>query len=168
MTIFWLCEILREVYRCEIIWRTMASPETPWPSTMKWNVVTHQVASVLILRLLRSSSNYTTHGYWNYSEFAYGNEIGNLLGIKVIEAGSGHEQSPSPPTVAIPQSIIVLQATGNYATDETVTGGTSGNTGVVVSWDSARGILRLKDVSQKKLLYISKKIKKALKNNILS
>ena len=45
------------------------------------------------------------------------------------------------------QSIIVLQATGNYATDETVTGGTSNNTGVVVSWDSTRGILRLKDVS---------------------
>ena len=36
----------------------------------------------------------------------------------------------------------------DYAVNETVTGGTSGNTGVVISWDSSRGLLRLKNVSE--------------------
>jgi len=118
-------------------------------------VLEEGIGDITDIRLINGGSGYSTTPTVtvtsstgvNAEIFAYGNEIGNLLGIKVIEAGSGHEQSPSPPTVAIPQSIIVLQATGNYATDETVTGGTSGNTGVVVSWDSNRGILRLKDVS---------------------
>ena len=118
-------------------------------------VLEEGIGDITDIRLINGGSGYSTTPTTtvtsstgvNAEIFAYGAEIGNLLGIKVIEAGSGHEQSPSPPTVAIPQSIIVLQATGNYATDETVTGGTSGNTGVVVSWDSTRGILRLKDVS---------------------
>ena len=118
-------------------------------------VLEEGIGDITDIRLINGGSGYSTTPTVtvtsstgvNAEIFAYGNEIGNLLGIKVIEAGSGHEQSPSPPTVAIPQSIIVLQATGNYATDETVTGGTSNNTGVVVSWDSTRGILRLKDVS---------------------
>ena len=118
-------------------------------------VLEEGIGDITDIRLINGGSGYSTTPTVtvtsstgvNAEIFAYGNEIGNLLGIKVIEAGSGHEQSPSPPTVAIPQSIIVLQATGNYATDETVTGGTSNNTGVVVSWDSNRGILRLKDVS---------------------
>ena len=118
-------------------------------------VLEEGIGDITDIRLINGGSGYSTTPTVtvtsstgvNAEIFAYGNEIGNLLGIKVIEAGSGHEQSPSPPTVAIPQSIIVLQATGNYATDETVTGGTSGNTGVVISWDSTRGILRLKDVS---------------------
>ena len=118
-------------------------------------VLEEGIGDITDIRLINGGSGYSTTPTVtvtsstgvNAEIFAYGNEIGNLLGIKVIEAGSGHEQSPSPPTVAIPQSILVLQATGNYATDETVTGGTSNNTGVVVSWDSNRGILRLKDVS---------------------
>ena len=118
-------------------------------------VLEEGIGDITDIRLINGGSGYSTTPTVtvtsstgvNAEIFAYGNEIGYLLGIKVIEAGSGHEQSPSPPTVAIPQSIIVLQATGNYATDETVTGGTSNNTGVVVSWDSNRGILRLKDVS---------------------
>ena len=118
-------------------------------------VLEEGIGDITDIRLINGGSGYSTTPTVtvtsstgvNAEIFAYGNEIGNLLGIKVIEAGSGHEQSPSPPTVAIPQSIIVLQANGNYATDETVTGGTSGNTGVVISWDSTRGILRLKDVS---------------------
>ena len=118
-------------------------------------VLEEGIGDITDIRLINGGSGYSTTPTVtvtsstgvNAEIFAYGNEIGNLLGIKVIEAGSGHEQSPSPPTVAIPQSIIVLQANGNYATDETITGGTSGNTGVVISWDSTRGILRLKDVS---------------------
>ena len=49
--------------------------------------------------------------------------------------------------VKLPQSIIILQASGDYAVNETVTGGTSGNTGQVISWDSSRGLLRLKNVT---------------------
>ena len=113
------------------------------------------IGDITDIRLINGGSGYSTTPTVtvtsstgvNAEIFAYGDEIGKLLGIKVIEAGSKHEQAPSPPTVSIPQSIIILLANGNYATGETVTGGTSGNSGVVLSWDSARGILRLKDVT---------------------
>ena len=113
------------------------------------------IGDITDIRLINGGSGYSTTPTVtvqsstgvNAEIFSYGDSIGNLLGIKVVEAGSKHEQSPSPPTVALPQSIIILQATGNYATGETITGGTSGSTGIVLSWDSNRGILRLKDVN---------------------
>ena len=81
----------------------------------------------------------------NAEIFPYGDEIGKLLEIKIAEAGRSHEISPSPPSVSIPQAIIILGANGNYVAGETVTGGTSGGTGVVIDWDSTRGLLRLKN-----------------------
>ncbi|MAJ05153.1 MAG: hypothetical protein CMH03_10740 [Marinovum sp.] len=83
----------------------------------------------------------------NAEIYPYGDEIGKLLEIKIAETGRSHETAPTPPTVSIPQSIIVLLANGSYVVGETVTGGSSGSTGVVIGWDNTRGLLRLKSVS---------------------
>ena len=107
------------------------------------------------IRLIKGGSGYTkiptvtitSDNGLSAEIYAYGRDIGKLLGINTVEPGFKHDLSPSPPTVKLPQSILILQSSGNYAVGETVTGGTSGSTGVVLSWDATRGLLRLKDVS---------------------
>ena len=118
-------------------------------------VLEEGIGDITDIRLIKGGNGYSTTPNVtvtsstgiNADIFAYGDEVGKLLGIKVIEAGSKHEQAVSPPVVKLPQSIIILQASGDYAVNETVTGGTSGNTGQVISWDSSRGLLRLKNVT---------------------
>ena len=107
------------------------------------------------IRLIKSGSGYTslptvtiaTDSGLSAEIYAYGTEIGKLLGITTIESGLKHDLSPSPPTVKLPQAILILGHTGNYVAGETITGGTSSNTGVVLSWDSTRGLLRLKNIT---------------------
>ena len=118
-------------------------------------VLEEGIGDITDIRLIKGGNGYSTTPNVtvtsstgiNADIFAYGDEVGKLLGIKVIEAGSKHEQPVSPPVVKLPQSIIILQASGDYAVNEIVTGGTSGNTGTVISWDSSRGLLRLKNVT---------------------
>ena len=81
----------------------------------------------------------------NAELLAYGDEVGKLLGVDIVESGRSHEQASTPPTVGFYESIVVLGSNGNYAVGETVTGSNSSATGVVVSWDSNRKLLRLKD-----------------------
>ena len=78
---------------------------------------------------------------------AYGTEIGRVIGLKTNELGEGYEESPTPPTIAFRNNLILTSITGSFVEDDTVTGGTSGATGTVVSFDSDRNLLKLKDVS---------------------
>ena len=78
---------------------------------------------------------------------AYGTEIGRVIGLKTNELGEGYEASPTPPTIAFRNNLILTSITGSFVEDDTVTGGTSGATGTVVSFDSDRNLLKLKDVS---------------------
>src|SRR6056300_1142748 len=78
---------------------------------------------------------------------AYGTEIGRVIGLKTNELGEGYEASPTPPTIAFRNNLILTSITGDFVEDDTVTGGTSGATGTVVSFDSDRNLLKLKDVS---------------------
>ena len=77
---------------------------------------------------------------------SFGTEIGRILDIKTIEHGIQHELSPTPPTIEFINNSIVKTVTGTFSVDETVTGSTSGFTAEVVSYDAARGLLRLNDV----------------------
>ena len=61
--------------------------------------------------------------------------------------GEGYEASPTPPTIAFRNNLILTSITGSFVEDDTVTGGTSGATGTIVSFDSDRNLLKLKDVS---------------------
>ena len=116
-------------------------------------VLENGVGDITDIRLINSGSGYTltplvsissTNGV-NAEVLAYGNEIGRLLGIDIVESGRSHETAPTPPTVAFIESIVVIGSNGNYVAGETVTGSSSSATGVVVSWDSNRKLLRLKD-----------------------
>ena len=82
--------------------------------------------------------------------YAYGTEIGKVLGLKVVESGSGHEASPSPPTLALPSSLIISNVSGSILTGETVTGIDSSSTAVTataVSYSSGTGILKVSSPS---------------------
>src|SRR5210317_126257 len=78
---------------------------------------------------------------------AYGSEIGRVIGLKTNELGEGYEASPTTPTIEFRNNLILTSVTGDFAEDDTVTGGTSGATGTVVSFDSDRNLLKLKDVT---------------------
>ena len=78
---------------------------------------------------------------------AFGTEIGRVIGLKTNELGEGYEASPSPPTIAFRNNLILTSVTGIFVANDTVTGGTSGATGIVVSFDSNTNLLKLKDVS---------------------
>ena len=51
----------------------------------------------------------------------YGPEIGRLLNIKKIEPGAGYEASPSP-TIKLPSSIVVKDASGSFTIGEVING----------------------------------------------
>ena len=78
---------------------------------------------------------------------AYGDEIGKLVKLKTVELGRSYETAPTPPSLGFFNNIIVASVTGTFLTNGTVTGGTSGATGTIVSLDTARGLLRIKAVS---------------------
>jgi len=78
---------------------------------------------------------------------AYGNDIGRVIGLKTNELGEGYENSPSPPTLAFRQNLILTSVTGTFAEDDTITGGTSGATATQVSFDTNRNLLKVKTVT---------------------
>jgi hypothetical protein len=53
---------------------------------------------------------------------AYGNQIGRVQSIKIIESGKQHELSPSPPSLSLSQNILFVDRTGTFTIGETVTG----------------------------------------------
>ncbi len=116
-------------------------------------VLENGVGDITDIRLINSGSGYTKtplvtinslNGV-NAEVLSYGDEIGKLLGIDIIESGRSHEQASTPPAVQFIESIIALNTNGNYVVGETITGSSSSATGVVVSWDANRKLLRLKD-----------------------
>ena len=78
---------------------------------------------------------------------AYGDDIGKIERLKTVSLGRSFEQSPTPPTLGFFNNMIVTSVTGTFIANGTVTGGTSGATGTISSFDSDRGLLRIKSVS---------------------
>ena len=78
---------------------------------------------------------------------AYGDDIGRIVKLKTVELGKGYETAPTPPVLGFFNNMIVTSVSGTFLTNGTVTGGTSGATGTIVSLDSDRGLLRIKAVS---------------------
>src|SRR6056300_401664 len=78
---------------------------------------------------------------------AYGDEIGKIVKLKTVELGKGYETAPTPPVLGFFNNMIVTSVSGTFLTNGTVTGGTSGATGTIVSLDTNRGLLRIKAVS---------------------
>jgi len=75
---------------------------------------------------------------------AYGNSVGNVKEVKVIEAGYSHESSPSPPTVTFNTNLIIKETTGTFIIDDIVTSGIK--SGKIVSYNLNTQLLVLKNV----------------------
>jgi hypothetical protein len=78
--------------------------------------------------------------------YAYGSEIGRIQQLKIIEAGKGFENSPTPPTLTLPTNLIAKDFVGTFSTGETITGLDSSSTSitaVISSVDSDRGLMKL-------------------------
>src|SRR6056300_626118 len=84
------------------------------------------------------------------SIYAYGSEIGRILGLKIVESGSGYEASPSPPSLELPSYLIISNLSGSFTIGETVTGVDISSTAVtatVVSYDADTGVLKVSSPS---------------------
>ena len=77
---------------------------------------------------------------------AYGTEIGRALQIKVVEAGYNYAASPAP-TIKLPTYILYTSLSGSTSADETATGASSSVTATVVSIDTTKQIIKLKNHS---------------------
>jgi hypothetical protein len=77
---------------------------------------------------------------------AYGDEIGRVLDLNLVELGINHQLAPTPPVLNFFKNCIVTSVIGTFVANTTVSI-TGGVTATVVSFDSARGLLILKNNS---------------------
>ena len=77
---------------------------------------------------------------------AYGDEIGRVLDLNLVELGINHQLAPTPPVLNFFKNCIVTSVTGTFVENTSVSI-TGGITATVVSFDSARGLLILKNNS---------------------
>lgn len=76
----------------------------------------------------------------------YGNQIGRILDLKIVESGIRYELSPTPPTLDLYKHCLVVNILGNFIPNTEVIINAS-ITATVVSFDSVRGLLILKNNS---------------------
>ena len=90
----------------------------------------------------------TSSGGTNAKVLAYGTEIGRVIGLKTDELGEGYEKSPTPPTIKFRNCMLLTNVSGNFNDNDTITGGTSGATGTLASWDAGRNLLKVKNLNK--------------------
>ena len=73
-------------------------------------------------------------------------EKSSQIKVKTVELGRGYENSPTPPTLTFFNNVIVTNISGTFIATQSVTS-SSGGSGTIVSLDSDRGLLKIKDVS---------------------
>ena len=83
----------------------------------------------------------------NANLLSYGTEVGKVLGITTTNLGIKYQNSPTPPTLSFVNNLFLIGVTGSFGTGLTLTGASSGATGLITDWDSDRNILKLKNVS---------------------
>lgn len=116
------------------------------------------IRDITDIRFINHGSNYTslptvtinTVLGMNAVIKSYGNQIGSVQSLKVIEPGKGYENSPFP-TLSLSTNILFLNRVGNFAVGETITGlgedGSSLISATIVSVNNNTNILKLKDVT---------------------
>ena len=107
------------------------------------------------IRIINPGSNYTTlptitittEAGENAKVLANGDNIGRVLGLKIVEPGAEYHQSPSPPTLDIPGTMILKDISGSFVADLGMTSLDSSSstiTATSVSFDSTLQILKFK------------------------
>ena len=116
------------------------------------------VGDITDIRIINSGNNYLsipvvevddTNGS-GASVYAYGDQIGRVLGLKIVESGAEHQQSPSPPTISLPSYLIIKNVSGAIASNETITGldiSSTVVTGTVVSYTSNIGTVKISNAT---------------------
>ena len=77
---------------------------------------------------------------------AYGDDIGRIVKLKTVSLGRSYETAPTPPVLGFFNNMIVTSVTGTFISGDTVTGA-GGASGTIDSFDSDRGLLRVKSVT---------------------
>jgi hypothetical protein len=104
------------------------------------------------IRIINSGSGYSSlptiavTGGSNASVFCFGDEIGKVQAIKVIETGAEYQNSPSPPTVSMRTHIVLGNVSGGFLANETVTSVDSASstiTATVASFNGSTNVLTL-------------------------
>lgn len=103
--------------------------------------------------LINKGSGYTTlpkvsitSSGTNANVLAHGTDIGRVIGLKTNELGEGYENSPSP-TIKFRNCLLLTNKSGNFNTNDTITGATSGATGTLASYDADTSLLKVKDLN---------------------
>lgn len=77
---------------------------------------------------------------------SFGNQIGRVLDLNIVELGINHQLPPTPPTVNLFKNCIVTGVTGTFVAGSSVSI-TGGVTATIVSYNSSTGLLVLKNNS---------------------
>jgi len=77
---------------------------------------------------------------------AHGTEIGRVIGLKTNELGEGYQNSPSP-TIKFRNCLLLTNKSGNFNSNDTITGATSGATGTLASYNADISLLKVKDLN---------------------
>ena len=116
------------------------------------------IRDITDIRFINHGSNYTslptvtinTVLGMNAVIKSYGDNIGSVRSLKVIEPGKGYENSPSP-TLSLSTNVLFLNRVGNFIVGETITGlgsdGSSIISATVVSINNNINVLKLKDIT---------------------
>ena len=110
------------------------------------------------IRIINPGSNYTTLPTITVTSsagesakiLANGNNIGRVLGLKIVEPGAEYHQSPSPPTLDVPGVMILKDITGTFVADQGMTSLDSSSstiTATSVSFNSTLQTLKFKAAS---------------------
>jgi hypothetical protein len=82
----------------------------------------------------------------NANILANGTDIGRVIGLKTNELGEGYQNSPSP-EIKFRNCLLLTNISGNFNSNDTITGGTSGATGTLASFDADTQVLKVKDLN---------------------
>jgi len=103
--------------------------------------------------LINQGSGYTTlpsvsitSSGTNANVLAHGTDIGRVIGLKTNELGEGYQNSPTP-TIKFRNCLLLTNKSGNFNANDTITGGTSGATGKLASYDADTSLLKVKDLN---------------------
>ena len=88
----------------------------------------------------------TTSTGSNATVKAYGDDVGKIVKIKTVELGRSYENAPTPPVLGFYNNPIVTNVSGTFLYNDSVTS-SSGGSGTIVSLDSDRGLLKIKDIT---------------------
>ena len=112
------------------------------------------------IRIINSGSNYTSPPVITVNSpsetgsgakvLAFGNDIGKVLGLKVVEPGAEYHQSPAPPTLDVIGAMVLKDISGTFVADQGMTSLDSSSstiTATSTSFDSTLQILKFKSAS---------------------